>query len=142
MVKAHWLEMKIFEQAREALRGSIQIQIVPGARDKADAMETGLCRIQFPRVQVENEALPFLLVDSLQGHLGEGIGEETEVTAAGHRNIESAEVGGGERKFHEAAALQSVGKARCVRDAITVMADGENARVVGEVQFFQDVEGP
>ena len=103
--------------------------------------ETGLPWIDFPRVEIKNKGTAFV-VDSPKCRLGEPIWKESEISAAGNGYFSAKEKRGGDRILHHIVIRQFIRKSGGIRDAVHIMVDGEDTRIVPKTQLLQDVQRP
>lgn len=64
------------------------------------AIDPWLVRIDFPWMQIKNKWLAFLLVNTLEALLDNGIGKQSEVAAAGDWKVHITKANGRDGKFN------------------------------------------
>src|SRR5215831_4281584 len=140
----HRVELEIAEKAIEPLRAAIEIEVVAKARECGGVLDPRLLRVDLPGMDVENEFL-LLRVQLAQRPAGETVGKQPEISAARDGNLGAAVAQHRYRKFDQASAAgrgEDVRRLLRVGYAVAVVAHREDARVVAEALFAEDVERP
>ncbi len=149
-VRAHGLqdlphrpEPEFRDQPLQPRFGLVEVAVVPQAAQAAGG-EPRLGRIDLPRMQVEDRRAPLLLVDPPDPPARPGVRQQPEVAAAGDRQVQRPEPDRRTRRLDErsAVALEQVRLARRERNAVAIVMDREDARVVREPLLDEDVERP
>lgn len=111
-------------------------------------LDARLVRVDFPGVEIEHGGLAIELVDAAHAPVDHAGREQAQVAAAcngqGHGLARQVHVQRGQGELADGAtlALDVVGEAFGAGDAVVVVVDGENARIVGEAFLDEDVQGP
>jgi hypothetical protein len=103
-----------------------------------------LFRIDLPGVDVAHHGQP-LAPGPAHAHPRVGKGKHSQIAAACNRKVgPTPETESRHRKLHDGAerCLDSKGAAWGVRDAVGVMFDRENTRVITKAELRQNVESP
>ena len=120
---------------------------MPEARPES-GLDARLLGIQFPRVKVEDRGLLIDLVDAVHAPIDDSRRQQTQVAAACDRQGQGfawqGHVQRSQGKLTDCAifALDVVREALGAGDAIVVVMDGEDARIVGKALLDEDVQGP
>ena len=104
-----------------------------------------LLRIDLPRMQIKDKRPVVLTVDAPQREAGERVRVLAEVSATGDRHGITQHGVRGWWKLDQRTAARSREPVRPTwtpRDSVTVMADWEDARIVGEPGLHQGIQGP
>jgi hypothetical protein len=137
------VETKIDKQLPQPRLRLVQISIMTELPE-CPCSEPGLVRIDFPRMQVEDDGPALETVDSVNTPTGPCVGENPEVSPPGNGKVQWTEARGGTRHFHECARgpfdrlRDPVGHG----DSIAIVPDRENARIVFVSFLEQHVERP
>src|SRR5260221_10373885 len=107
-------------------------------------LDARLIRIEFPWMGVKRYGLSLDAVDPFDAPFGPAVRELPEIPAPGDRHVDATEPDRRSGYFQKRAACapQYVGMPRRIGNAVAIVVDRKNARVVGEALFDQDVERP
>src|SRR5690606_17246135 len=138
-------ELKILQELPQSLLAHIEIGVVAEAGQPACLPETRLLRIDFPRMEIENERHLLGTIDRSERPFCEPIGQEAEITAARHWHDSPQHLRGGQRELYDRSAArrpQQSGVTRCSRNTVAIVGDGEDTRVVAKSQLAENVDRP
>src|SRR5690606_19368435 len=119
-------------QPPQSILTHLEIGVMTESR-KPTCVEPRLLRIDFPGVQIEYERHIFRARDRSERPFREPIRQEPEVASPGYWDRPAQYLRGRQRKFHDRPAAGSLQHTRMPRrsgNPVTVMRDGEDARVV------------
>lgn len=120
---------------------------MPEARLEA-GLDARLVGVDFPGMEIEHCRLAVDLVDAAHAPMDDPGRQQAQVAAPrdgqGQLLARQGHVQRGQGEFSDAAALAPdvVGETRGAGDAVVVVIDGENARIVDEAFLDEDVQGP
>src|SRR5262249_51338948 len=139
----HRVESKVAQQTRESSLRGVQAAIVAHSSRRAHP-ESGLIRIDFPGMQVEHDRLPLHAIHSFDAPLRPHVRQLSEVAATGNWEVHTANAHrrSGQLEQRTAVALQLVRVPRGFRNAVSIVMDREDARVVCVAFLDKDVDGP
>src|SRR5205807_421697 len=103
-----------------------------------------LAGIQLPRMDVENRWPVLAPVDPRDAPPGPAIWENPEVASPGNGEVQWAPSSCRCRRFdhYSPVPLQSIGVPGRQRDAVPIVMDRKDARIVGKALFDENVERP
>src|SRR6185503_17117732 len=82
----HGVELEVLEQAAQALRAALEVEVVPEARQGVCSLDPRLSRVDFPGMDVENEFL-LLQIQPAERPAREPVWKQPEIAPACHRNL-------------------------------------------------------
>ena len=126
----------------QAVVSAVQVEVVAEARLQAQTLGPGLCRIDFPGVEIEDTGLPLQLIDSAQRPAGKRIGKQPEPASATAIEIPPGEGHRRDRHFKQPTLRNLEGKTRSIRYAVVVVAHRHNTRAVQVAGLRQLIPGP
>src|SRR5882672_1283339 len=103
--RVHRVEFEVVEKASESCRATIEVEVMPEARQRARLFDPRLLRIDLPGVDVEHELL-LPGIQLAQRPAREAVGEQPEITAARNRNLRARVAQHRDRKFDELASAR------------------------------------
>src|SRR5882672_9959148 len=134
-------EPEVGEQAAELAFRAVGIDGVPELAQPAHA-HLGLVDVQLPGMQIDDGGLVLARVQAPDEAPGEPVGEEPEISAPRDGHATSEHGDGGEGKLGDPVSVgdgYAVRETRGVRDAVPIVDDGEDARVVQEAGLPEDL---
>jgi hypothetical protein len=107
-------------------------------------LETWLIRIDLPGMQIKNRRPALQTIYAADAPPRPFVREDTEISSACDRKIQRPEPGRRRRRLDESPArtLEQVGMARRERDAVPIVPNRKDARVVAISLLDQDVQSP
>src|SRR5215831_1441958 len=96
-------------------------------------------------MQIDDGGLPLSPIQIPDAPTGIGIGEETQIPPASNREIGTTEVERRQRKFNQGRIARSRdprAKPWVTRNAIEVVPDGEDTRVIHKAFFPEHIQSP
>src|SRR5918999_4588981 len=140
---AHGTEVEIGEQPAQPFLRLIQVAIMAQPAQTA-SRQSRLIRIDLPRMQVEDRRPVLTRIDPANPPLCPSVREQPEIAAAADRKIHRAEPDRrpGRLDKRTGLAIQDVRLPGRYRNSVTIVVDREDAGVVLETFFDQDVERP
>src|SRR5271168_889969 len=107
-------------------------------------MDARLLGVQFPGVEVDADRLRLRAIDITDAPPCIEVRKEAHIRAAGKRRAATAERNCCHGKFRERAcrSFHAEREARNTWHPVIGMVDGEDAGIILEAEFHQDIEGP
>src|SRR5215510_7931050 len=96
-------------------------------------------------MQVDNRRLTLACIKIFDTPTGIGVWEKTQIATASDRAIDASQTYRRKREFDEVGAALSgdaMAKPRGTWDAIEIMPDGEDARVIHKAFFPENIQSP
>jgi len=93
-------------------------------------------------MEIKDEWLMLLAVDRPEGQTCEPVGKQTEIPAAGDRNLPPHQHCRRDGILDHVHPWVLIGKPRRIRDAVIVVHDREDARIIGKAKFAEDIQRP
>ena len=135
-------EGETLQQPMQSLFHLIQVRVVAQTRAES-SRQPGLARVDFPRMHIKDER-NVLLVCGPQSPVGIPEGKDAQVTPSADRKVARLYGKRGHRVLDEVAmgGAHQRGSSRSIGNAVHVVGNGKNARVVGKTELGQDLQSP